>query len=95
MQLISELADTVAACLLDMTDLSVGLGNELHVAEDIILSHQLNIDRNVQMAPFYDLESNLRKALADGDRTVIADLVRFSDSLAQSREARNHVTRIL
>ncbi|PIL37231.1 transporter [Ganoderma sinense ZZ0214-1] len=94
-QLISELADTVAACLLDMTDLSVGLGNELYVAEDIILSHQLNIDRNVQMAPFYDLESNLRKALADGDRTVIADLVRFSDSLAQSREARNHVTRIL
>lgn len=78
-----------------MTDLSVGLGNELHVAEDIILSHQLNIDRNVQMAPFYDLESNLRKALTDGDKTVIADLVRYSDSLAQSREARNHVTRIL
>ncbi|KAI0750892.1 cyclin-dependent protein kinase inhibitor [Daedaleopsis nitida] len=94
-QLISELSDTVAACLLDMTDLSVGLGNELAVAEDIILSHQLNIDRNVQMTPFYDLESNLRKAVADGDRTTIADLTRYSDSLAQTREARNHVTRIL
>ncbi|KAI0677463.1 cyclin-dependent protein kinase inhibitor [Trametes maxima] len=85
-QLISELADTVAACLLDLTDLSVGLGNELTVAEDIILTHQLNIDRSVQMAPFYDLESNLRKALADKDASTIRDL---------SREARNHVTRIL
>ncbi|KAI0650656.1 cyclin-dependent protein kinase inhibitor [Trametes meyenii] len=94
-QLISELADTVAACLLDLTDLSVGLGNELTVAEDIILTHQLNIDRSVQMAPFYDLESNLRKALADKDASTICDLVRYSDSLAQSREARNHVTRIL
>ncbi|KAI0375722.1 hypothetical protein BV20DRAFT_976261 [Pilatotrama ljubarskyi] len=94
-QLISELADTVAACLLDLTDLSVGLGNELAVAEDVILSHQLNIDRSVQMAPFYDLESNLRKAVADKDAATIRDLVRYSDSLAQSREARSHVTRIL
>ncbi|OJT10196.1 Ankyrin repeat protein nuc-2 [Trametes pubescens] len=94
-QLISELADTVAACLLDITDLSVGLGNELTVAEDVILSHQLNIDRSVQMTPFYDLESNLRKAVADTDASTIRDLVRYSDSLAQSREARNHVTRIL
>ncbi|RPD67076.1 hypothetical protein L227DRAFT_582465 [Lentinus tigrinus ALCF2SS1-6] len=59
-QLISELADTVAACLLDMTDLSVGLGGELAIAED--------------MTPFYDFESNLRKAVAD-------DI---------TREARNH-----
>ena len=95
MQLISELADTVAACLLDMTNLSVGLGGELTIAEDVILSHQLNIDRNAQMTPFYDFESNLRKAVADGDRTAIADIVRYSDSLAQTREARNHVTRIL
>ena len=65
------------------------------MAEDVILSHQLNIDRNVQMTPFYDLESNLRKAVADSDRTAIGDLVRYSASLAQTREARNHVTRIL
>ncbi|CDO68721.1 hypothetical protein BN946_scf184652.g48 [Trametes cinnabarina] len=86
---------TVAACLLDLTDLSVGLPNERTVAEDVILSHQLNIDRSVQMAPFYDLESNIRRALADKDATTICDLVRYSDSLAQSRESRNHVTRIL
>ncbi|OSD04331.1 cyclin-dependent protein kinase inhibitor [Trametes coccinea BRFM310] len=94
-QLISELADTVAACLLDLTDLSVGLPNERTVAEDVILSHQLNIDRSVQMAPFYDLESNIRKALADKDAATIRDLVRYSDTLGQSRESRNHVTRIL
>ncbi|KAI0638270.1 cyclin-dependent protein kinase inhibitor [Trametes polyzona] len=95
-QLISELADTVAACLLDLTDLSVGLGNEhTTVPEDVILTHQLNIDRSVQMAPFYDLESNLRKAIADKDASTIRDLVRYSDSLAQTREAQNHVTRIL
>ncbi|KAI0832509.1 cyclin-dependent protein kinase inhibitor [Trametes gibbosa] len=94
-QLISELADTVAACLLDLTDLSIGLGNELTVAEDVILTHQLNIDRSVQMAPFYDLESNLRRAVADKDASTIRDLARYSDSLAQTREARSHVTRIL
>lgn len=47
------------------------------------------------MAPYYDLESNLRKAVADRDRSTIGDLVRSSDSLAETREARNHVTRIL
>ncbi len=65
------------------------------MAEDIILTHQLNIDRNVQMSPFYDLESNLRKAVADKDRTGVTDLVRYSASLAQTREAQHHVTRIL
>ncbi|KAH9943358.1 cyclin-dependent protein kinase inhibitor [Epithele typhae] len=94
-QLISELADTVAACLLDITDLSVGLGSDVAVAEDIILSHQLSIDRNVQLTPFYDLESNLRKAINDNDGKAITDLVTYSASLSQSRESRNHVTRIL
>ena len=47
------------------------------------------------MTPFYDLESNLRKAVAENDTTTVGDLVRYSESLAQTREARNHVTRIL
>ncbi|OBZ76417.1 Ankyrin repeat protein nuc-2 [Grifola frondosa] len=94
-QLISELSDTVAACLLNLTDLSVGLSNEGPVPEDVILSHQLNIDRGTHMGPFYDLESNLRKSVADEDRTAIQDLVRYSNSLSQTREAKNHVTRIL
>ena len=41
-QLISELADTVAACLLDLTDLSVGVQYEGALAEDVILAQQLS-----------------------------------------------------
>lgn len=47
------------------------------------------------MGPFRDLESNLRKAVADNDREILQDLVRYSDSLSQSPEAKMHVTRIL
>lgn len=85
----------MAACLLDLTDLSVGLKYEGRIADETVLSRQLGIDRNVQMGPFYDLESNLRKAIIDADRTALRNLVRYSDSLSQAREARMHVTRIL
>ncbi|KAL4241238.1 Peroxisome assembly protein 12 [Abortiporus biennis] len=94
-QLIAELSDTVAACLLDFTDLTVGLKYEGHAEEEAILKHQLNVDRSSQMGPFRDLESNLRKAIADNDSTAIRDLVRYSDSLSQTPEAKMHVTRIL
>ncbi|KAH9947260.1 cyclin-dependent protein kinase inhibitor [Amylocystis lapponica] len=94
-QLISELSDTVAACLLDLTDLSVGLKYEGPVADDLVISRQLGIDRSTQSGPFHDLESNLRKAIADSDSTALRDFVRYSDSLSQEREARMHVTRIL
>ncbi|CAL1701370.1 unnamed protein product [Somion occarium] len=94
-QLIAEMSDTVATCLLDLTDLSSGLKYETSAADDVILNQQLNIDRSTQMGPFRDLESNLRKAIADGDSKSLRDLVRYSDSLSQSPEAKMHVTRIL
>lgn len=75
--------------------MTVGLKHEGTAAEDIILSHHLNIVRSSQMGPFRDLESNLRKAVADGDRTALRDLVRYSDSLSHSADAKRHVTRIL
>ncbi|GBE79586.1 Ankyrin repeat protein nuc-2 [Sparassis crispa] len=94
-QLISELSDTVAACLLDLTDLSIGLKHEGSHADDVLLSKQLGIDRSVQMGPFHDLESNLRKAITEEDRAAVQDIVRYSDSLGQLGEAKMHVTRIL
>ncbi|THH02398.1 hypothetical protein EW026_g446 [Hermanssonia centrifuga] len=94
-QLISELSDTVAACLLDLTDLTVGMKYEGTIPEDAILSHQLSIYGSPQMGPFQDLESNVRKAVAEADRSALQDLVRYSDSLSQSPDARMHVTRIL
>ena len=66
---------------------------ETSIADDVVLSQQ--VDRSAQMGPFRDLESNLRKAVADNDRGVLQDLVRYSDSLSQSSEAKMHVTRIL
>ncbi|KAH9938577.1 uncharacterized protein B0H18DRAFT_1081185 [Fomitopsis serialis] len=98
MQLISEMSDTVAACLLDITDLSVGLNYEGSLADEKILSRELGIDRtdrNVPLGPFLDLESSLRKAVTDSDRDALRELVRYSDSLSQARGARMHVTRVL
>lgn len=92
-QFLSELSDTVAACLLDLTDFSAGMKYE--GTDDITISRQLSMDRSSHMGPFHDLESNIRKAVADGDRTTLRDLVRYSNSLSQPREARSHVTRIL
>lgn len=89
------MSDTVAACLLDLTDITVGLKYEGAAAEDVILRHQLHIDRSSQMGPFRDLESSLRKAVADRDRASLQDLVRYSDSLSLSADAKRHVTRIL
>ncbi|CCM04807.1 uncharacterized protein FIBRA_07000 [Fibroporia radiculosa] len=94
-QLISELSDVVATCLLDLTDLTVGLNYEGQLADENILSRQLGIDRNVNMGAFHDLESNLRRAVSDGDRNILRELVQYSDSLSQAQDARGHVTRIL
>lgn len=77
---------------MDITDLSVGLKYEGAVADDLIINHQL---RSIQMGPFNDLESNLRKAVTNQDTPTVQELVRYSDSLAQAPEARMHVTRIL
>ncbi|TCD67694.1 hypothetical protein EIP91_012060 [Steccherinum ochraceum] len=94
-QLISELSDTVATCLLDLTDLSVGLKYEATSSEDPALDQRIYVNRSAQMGPFRELESNLRKAIATSDVGSLRDLVRFSDSLSQSGEAQMHVTRIL
>jgi CDK inhibitor PHO81 len=94
LQLISELADTVAACLLDVTDLSVGVKYEAPASEDSLFGHQLHSE-GLQQGLFSDLESSIRKGVADNDRDAIQDVVRFSVSLAQTAEGRVHVMRIL
>lgn len=93
-QLISELADTVAACLLDLTDLSVGVKYEAPASEEALFGHHLS-EGFGQHGLFSDLESSVRKAVADSDRDALRDIVRYSDSLSQSPEGRTHVTRIL
>ncbi|KAJ6539036.1 cyclin-dependent protein kinase inhibitor [Mycena capillaripes] len=94
-QLISELSDTVAACLLDLTDLSSGLRFEGPAATDIFAQQIMN-ERPQQMGPFHDLENNLRKAVATSDGSSIAECVRYSDVLSQQGPGgKTNVTRIL
>ncbi|KAJ7591395.1 cyclin-dependent protein kinase inhibitor [Mycena floridula] len=93
-QLISELSDTVAACLLDLTDLASGLKFEGPGANDIF-TQQIMTERTPYMGPLQDLEKNLRKAVDRGDATAITECLRYSDVLTQENDGLANVTRIL
>ncbi|KAJ6567179.1 cyclin-dependent protein kinase inhibitor [Mycena vulgaris] len=94
-QLISELSDTVAACLLDLADLSSGLRFEGSAATDIF-AQQIMHERPQHMGPFHDLENNLRKAVTTSDTASITVCIHYSDVLAQQGPGgKTNVTRIL
>lgn len=102
-QLISELANTVATCLLDITDLSSGLGFEGRNASDIF-AQQILAERgpNQTYGPFGELEGNLRKAIAAGDPDAIKDCVRYADMFREQQgdadsiaNVNGNITRIL
>ncbi|KAF9452150.1 cyclin-dependent protein kinase inhibitor [Macrolepiota fuliginosa MF-IS2] len=92
-QLISELSDTVAACLLDLTDLSSGLKFEGPAANDI-LTQQILLDITPS-GPLRDLEKNFRQAIINSDAAAIKDCVHFSESLGQQNGGKVNVARIL
>ncbi|KAJ2933452.1 hypothetical protein H1R20_g3630, partial [Candolleomyces eurysporus] len=92
-QLISELANTVATCLLDITDLSSGLNFEGPNANDIF-TQQLLTERP-SLGPFGDLESGFYKAIAAGDSAAIKDCVQSTDVLRQQNESNGNLTRML
>lgn len=94
MQLISELSDTVATCLLNITDLSSGLKFEGSSANDIF-TQQILTDVSLPSGPFRDLENNFHKALDSRDTTALLDCVHYSDLLGQQTGGKNDVTRIL
>lgn len=85
----------MAACLLDLTDLSRGLKYENPAANDLILTRQLSLDQSWSMRPFHDLESSLRRAVQRADATTVEEVIRHSDVLAQQPGGRTNVTRIL
>ncbi|KAF9534972.1 cyclin-dependent protein kinase inhibitor [Crepidotus variabilis] len=93
-QLISELADTVATCLLNITDLSAGLKFEGPAANDIF-TQQILAEVAIPSGPFRDLERNFRKALETNDSAAILDCVHYSDLVAQQSGGKANVTRIL
>ena len=95
LQLISELSDTVAACLVDITDVSSGLELEGAAVSDLILNRQISNEGNTQMGLFRDLESNLRKAVLSEDQASVRSLVVYSDTLGQQHWGKGNITRIL
>ncbi|KAF7301526.1 Cyclin-dependent protein kinase inhibitor [Mycena indigotica] len=92
-QLISELSDTVAACLLDLTDLSSGLKFEGSAASTDLVAQQIMNERTQHMGPFQELENNLRKAINSNDTSGVTEWIHFSEILSQRGKV--NITRIL
>lgn len=95
--MISELADTVAICLLDLTDLSSGLAFEGAAVNDVILSKEAT-HRTITGA-FYDLQKDLQLAILSNDEALIKELVKYAEVLARQDGMKSggttNVTRIL
>ncbi|KAG6831882.1 hypothetical protein H0H92_006999 [Tricholoma furcatifolium] len=93
-QLMSELSDTIAICLLDLTDLSSGLKFEGSAANDIF-TQQIPAERSPPMGPFRDLENNLRNAVTARQTSTITECARYADALSQGSGGKQIVSRIL
>jgi CDK inhibitor PHO81 len=93
-KLIAEMADTVATCLLDVTDLSSGLKFEGRAANDpftqLILTEPL-----AYRGPFRHLENSLHNAVAASDKPNILELLQYMDVFAQLNDCKPEITRIL
>jgi CDK inhibitor PHO81 len=88
------LSDTVAACLLDLTDLSSGFKFEGPAANDI-LTQQILSDIAPPSGPLRDLEKNFHHAILNSDAVAIKDCVNFSENLGQQNGGKINVARIL
>lgn len=88
------MSDTVAACLLDLTDLSSGLKFEGTAANDT-LTQQLLSDITPPSGPLRDLEKNFHYAIINSDVAAIKNCVHFAESLAQQNGDKVGVARIL
>ena len=93
-QLISELTDTVACCLLDLTNLSPGLKFENPAVNDIFMQEMLQ-EHLPSVGPFRDFESNLHSAVAAADHEAVVECVRFSEILIQQSGSHTDIARVL
>ena len=85
----------MTACLVDITDVSVGLELEGTDVSHLILNRQISNEGNTQTGLFRDLESNLRKAVHSEDEASIKSAVAFSNTLGQQNWGKGNITRIL
>ena len=95
LQLITEFADTVAACLVNLSNMGtdVSLIKEAN-DPDPLLSERIVRERTSQSRAFVDLESDLRKAVAARDANAIQLALIQGSELAKLPDGRAHVTRI-
>lgn len=94
-QLIAELSDVVTQCLMDLTDLTIGFDTGGSIVNDMILTHQIALERSHRMSPYHDLETNLRNAIEVSDANAVRELVHQSDSVLSQPEGKIHGARIL
>ena len=81
--------------MLDLTDLSSGLKFE-GPSTNVIISQQIHNERSAFTGPFYDLQSDLQRAVESADHAHIRELVHYSEVLSQEQMGgKTNVTRIL
>ena len=95
LQLITDFADTVAACLVNLSNMGtdVSLIKESN-DPDPLLSERIVRERTSQSRAFVDLESDLRKAVAARDANAIQLALIQGSELAKLPDGRTYVTRI-
>jgi CDK inhibitor PHO81 len=94
LQLISELSDTVAGCVLDLANVSA-TEFDGHPTSDMIFNQQIAMERNARRGAFNDFEANLHKALANQDISAVKELIELAGVMLQQQDGRTHVMRIL
>ncbi|KAG9002368.1 phosphate system positive regulatory protein pho81 [Tulasnella sp. 427] len=103
-QLLSELSDTVAACLLDLSNPSA-LAMDWHSSPNIssgdrtadtVVSHVTGQGQAPpQSSAFRELETNLGKAIASKDDSAARQALVLAEQLLSQPNGTTHVTRIL
>lgn len=97
-QLITEFSDTVAACLLNLTDTNVpissALQNELSL-HNSVLNAQLLREPLTRSRVFLDLEDNMRRAVADNDAAAVQHALVTANELVGAPDGKTYIARIL
>ena len=75
--------------------MTIGLGTGGSVINDMILTHQIALERSHRMSRYYDIETQLRNAIKVSDTNAIRELVHQSDSVLSQPEGKIHGARIL
>lgn len=97
-QLITEFSDTVAACLLNLTDptvqISATLQEELSI-HNSVLNAQLMREPLTRSRVFLDLEDTMRRAVRDHDAAAVQHALITANELVSEPDGRTYIARIL